>query len=147
MPRVLIRYLDAYGFSPHACVISLDELLMHLEHNSAFAVCWFGSNYMKLNTDKCHLIISGNKHESFWADIGNDRIWESNYVKLLGMNIDRSLKFDFHMLKVCSKAIKKLTLLRRMSKFLTFKKRRVLIKAYFESHFKYYPLVWIFYGR
>ena len=51
---------------------------MHLEHNSAFAVCWFESNYMKLNTDKCHLIISGNKHESFWADIGNDRIWESN---------------------------------------------------------------------
>ena len=62
---------------------------MHLEHNSAFAVCWFESNYMKLNTDKCHLIISGNKHESFWADIGNDRIWESNYVKLLGINICR----------------------------------------------------------
>ena len=117
---------------------------MHLEHNSAFAVCWFESNSMKLNTDKCHLIISGNKHESFWADIGNDRIWESNYVNLLGMNIDRSLKFDFHMLKVCSKAIKKLTLLSRMSKFLTFEKRRVLIKAYFESHFKYCPLVWCF---
>ena len=117
---------------------------MHLEHNSAFAVCWFESNYMELNTDKCHLIISGNKHESFWADIGNDRIWESNYVNLLGMNIDRSLKFDFHMLKVCSKAIKKLTLLSRMSKFLTFEKRRVLIKAYFESHFKYCPLVWCF---
>ena len=41
---------------------------MRLEHDSALAVCWFESNYMKLNTDKCHLIISGNKHESFWAD-------------------------------------------------------------------------------
>ena len=51
--------------SPHACDISLDELLMCLEHDSALPVCWFESNYMKLNTDKFHLIISGNKHESF----------------------------------------------------------------------------------
>ena len=82
--------------SPHACDISLDELLMRLEDDSVLAVCWFESNYMKLNTDKCHLIISGNKHEKFWVHVGNDRIWDSNYVKLLGINIDRSLKFDFH---------------------------------------------------
>ena len=34
-----------------------------------------------------------------------------------------------------------------MFKFLTFEKRRVLIKAYFESQFKYCPLVWMFHGR
>ena len=102
---------------------------------------------MKLNTDKCHIIISGNKYESLWVDTRNDRMWESNYVKLLVINIDRSLKFDFHMLKVCSKANRKLTILSRMFKFLTFKKRRVLIKAYFESQFKYCPLVWMFHGR
>ena len=33
---------------PHACDISLDEFLMHLEHDSALAMCWFESNYMKL---------------------------------------------------------------------------------------------------
>ena len=70
-------------------ILIFDELLMHSEHESALAECWFESNCMKLNTDKCYLIISGNKHESFWADIGNDRIWESNYVKLLGINICR----------------------------------------------------------
>ena len=59
-------------------------------------------------------------HESFWADMGNDRIWESNYVKLLGTYIGSSLKFDFHMLKVCSKANRKLTIINRMFKFLTF---------------------------
>ena len=105
------------------CNFADDELLMHLEHDSALAVCWFENNYMTLSTDKCHLIISGNKYESLWADIGNDRIWESNYVKLLGISIDRSLKFDFHMLRVCSKANRKLTILSRMFKFLTFKKR------------------------
>ena len=142
---------DIFNFTddalPHACDISFDELLMRLEHDSELAVCWFESNYMKLNTDKCHLIISGNKHDSFRADIGSDRIWDSNYVKLLGTNIDRTLKFDFHMLKVCSKANRKLTIFSRMFKFLTFKKRRVLNKAYFESQFKYCPLVWMFHGK
>ena len=117
---------------------------MHLEHDSTLGVCWFESNYMKLNVDKCHLIISGIKHESLGTVIRNGRMWESNYVKLLGINIDRSFKLDFHMLKVCSKANRKLTILRRMFKFLIFKKRRVPIKAYFESQFKYCPLLWSF---
>ena len=108
-----------------------DDISPHA--GDALMVCWFESNYMKLNTDKCHLKISSNKHESFWADIGNDRIWGSNYFKLLGINIDRSLKFNFHMLKMCSKANRKLTILNRMFRFLTFEKRRVLIKTYFES--------------
>ena len=42
--------------SPHACDISLDELLVRLENDSTLAVLWFESNYMKLNTDKCHLL-------------------------------------------------------------------------------------------
>ena len=27
---------------------------------------WFESNRMKLNQEKCHLLLSGNKHESIW---------------------------------------------------------------------------------
>ena len=48
------------------------------------------------------------------------------------------------MLKVCSKVNRKLTILIRMFKFLTFKNRTVFIKAYFESQFKYCPLVCMF---
>ena len=77
---------------------------MRLVHDSALTLCWFESNYMKLNTENCYLKIYVNKLESLWADIGNGRIWGSNYVTLLGINIDRSLKLDFHMEKVCSKA-------------------------------------------
>ena len=71
----------------------------------------------------------------------------SVYFKLLGINIDRGLKFDFYRLKLCSKANRKLTLLSRMFKFLTFEKKRILIKAYFESQFKYCPFVWMFHRR
>ena len=133
--------------TPHACDTNPDELLMRLEHATALTVCWFESNYMKLNTDTYHLIISGNKHESLWTDIGNDKIWESNNVKLLGVNIDRDLKFNWHMLNICSKANRKLTILNRVSKYLTSEKKRSLARSYFESQFKYCPLVWMFHGR
>ena len=52
---------------------------------------------MSLNAEKCHLIIPGNKHESLWAD----RIWESNNVKLLGVKIDKDLKYNGHLLNIC----------------------------------------------
>ena len=131
----------------HACDTNLDELLMRLEHDAALTVGWFESNYQNLNTDKCYLIISGNKNESSWADIGNDKMWESNNVKLLGVNIDRDVKFNGHMLNMCSKANRKLTILSRMFKYLTFEKKRILVSSYFESQFKYCPLVWMFHGR
>ena len=48
---------------------------------------------MKLNTNKC-LIISGTKHEHVWIKLGKDIIRESNSGKLLGVTMDRELKFD-----------------------------------------------------
>ena len=64
----------------------------------------FENNYMKLNTDKCCLMVSHYKHEQVRANIGKDLIWECNDIKLLGVTIDRDLKFDKHVLKLCSKA-------------------------------------------
>ena len=39
---------------------------------------------MKLNEDKCHLLIGGYKYESIWAKIGDARIWESEKTKAIG---------------------------------------------------------------
>ena len=121
---------------------SLENVLKSLEKNSMLAIRWFENNYMKLNTDKCRLIVSGYKHEQVWANIGKDLIWESNDVKLLGVTIDRDLKFDKHVLKLCSKANQKLSALSRMAN-----KRRTLFKAFVESQFKYCPIVWMFHSR
>ena len=75
-----------------------DETLgsvIELEGDSDFAIFWFENNYKKLNTDKCHLLISGTKYEHSWAKISDDKIWESNEVKL---------KFDGHIANICFKA-------------------------------------------
>ena len=57
---------------------------------------------MKLNQDKCHLLVSGSEHEYIWARIGKVKIWESSKQKLLGVVIYRDLSFKFYSL--CKKA-------------------------------------------
>ena len=58
----------------------------------------FESNYMKVNGDKCHLLLSGYKYEVMWANIGQSQIWESKEQKLLGIIIVRVVKFDEYIL-------------------------------------------------
>ena len=42
--------------------------------------------------------------------MGNDKIRESNDVKLLKVNIDRGLKFDSYLSKNCAKANRNVTI-------------------------------------
>ena len=59
---------------------------------------------MKLNQEKCHLLVSGYKHENIWARIGKTKIWESRKQKLLGAEIDSNLKFNLYVSSLCKKA-------------------------------------------
>ena len=102
---------------------------------------------MKLNQDKCHLLVSGYKNENVWANIGNEKIWESNKQKLLGLDIDRNLNFNEHVSSLCRKAGNKLSVLARLSNFMSFKQRRILLKTFIESQFGYCPLIWMFHSR
>ena len=40
-------------------------------------------------------------------DVRKDMVWEENKIKLLGTTIDNELKFDIHILNICSKANEK----------------------------------------
>ena len=99
------------------------------------AIRWFENNFIELNTDKCCLIVSGYKHEQVCTNIETDLIWESNDVKLLVVTIDRDLKFDKHVLKLFSKANRKLSALCRTDLH-SFNKRKTLFTAFVESQFK-----------
>ena len=49
---------------------------------------------MKLNQEKCRLLVSGHKYKNIWARMGLAKIWESRKQKLLGIEVDSCLKFD-----------------------------------------------------
>ena len=133
--------------TPFVCDESLENVVAKLEHDSEVAISWFESNYMKLNIDKCHLLMAGNKYEQMWVQLGEKKIWEHKTVKLLGVIIDSQLKFDSHVLNICGKAGRKLSVLTRMIKYLSFDKKYILMKTSFESQFKYCPLTWMFHSR
>ena len=60
--------------TPFVCIQNLPEVVKKLEKNTDLAINWFQNNYMKLNIDKCHLLMFGSKYEHFWGQIGKDRI-------------------------------------------------------------------------
>ena len=131
----------------YVCDKNLNFVMQQIEQQSNIALKWFEDNNMKMNSGKCYLFVSGNKHENMWAKIGDDQIWESRTVKLLGITIDNELKFDEYISNVCKKAQRKLTVLTRIKKYPDFNKLRLLFKTFFDSQFKYCPLTWMFHSR
>ena len=50
-----------------------------------------------MNEDKCHFLLAGNKYEHLWARVGRSQIGESQSEKILGVTIERNLKFEEHV--------------------------------------------------
>ena len=76
---------------------------------------------IKVNKEKCQLLISGHKYENVWVKTGDEKIWESEKQKLLRIEIGRNPSFDDHVVSLCMKGGKKLAVLARLSKFMSFK--------------------------
>ena len=63
-----------------------------IEHNSELAVFWFKMNYMKLNTDKCHVLVPENKNGQMWARLDRNIVCESNDVKYVSNIVQKLTK-------------------------------------------------------
>ena len=85
------------------------------------------------------------KNENVSANIGNEKIGESNQQKLLVLDIDRN--FKEHVSSLFRKAGNKLSIPVRLSNFMSFKQRRILLKTFIESQLGYSPLIWMFHSR
>ena len=140
-----INYADDTNL--YACDMNLSNLIRRLEHDSHIFIEWFESNYMKLNEEKCHFLLSGHKYEHLYVTVGDAKIWESYSKNILGITIDREFKFIEYIEKVLSKAGSKLTALGRMSHILPFSKMKLLLESFVKSQFSYCPLVWMFSNR
>ena len=58
-----------------ACDENLNSLINRLDHDDLLVTEWFQNNNTKLNQGKCHLLVSGYKHENVWAQIRDQIIW------------------------------------------------------------------------
>ena len=67
----------------------------------------FKNNGMCANPAKFQMMFLGLKSDSsFILNIGGQQVKQSEQVKLLGVQIDNSLKFDAHVEELCRKKTK-----------------------------------------
>ena len=148
---LLVESTEACNFADNTTFFAwekdLNSLINRLEHDSLLAIEWFEKNYIKLNQEKCHLLVSGNKSENIWAEIDRAKIWESPKQKLLCVFIDQNLSFHGYVSSLRRKAGKKLSALARLSHCMSLKQRRVLMKSFKEAQFGYCQLIWMFHTR
>ena len=131
----------------YVCDNQLENIKNRLERDALKLSGWFHENYMKLNDDKCHLLVFGDKTNDVSVKVGNSLIKESSEEKLLGVTIDKNLSFKTHLNSLCKKASQKLHALARISKFMDTDKRVMMMNTFVMSQFSYCPLIWMFHDR
>ena len=89
------------------------------ENYSKIIIDWCGNDYVKLNDEKCHRMIFGERtNQEVSISIGSCAVTNSKEEKLLGVLIDAHLSFEKHISDICQKAGNKLFALSRMSAYL-----------------------------
>ena len=137
--------------TPYAINKDLPTLMRDLEGDVSSVMDWFKANFVLLNAEKCHFLLSGPKTvvDHMSVKVGEQVIWESQKEKLLGLIVDKQMKFQDHLKAVIRKASGKLSALTRLARILPFEQKRTIMNAFIESQFSNssYPLIWMFCSR
>ena len=72
-----------------------------LEQASTQAVKWFHVNFMKANPSKFQASCTSRDNINIDFDIGGQLIKSETNVKLLGINIDNKLNFNYRVSVIC----------------------------------------------
>ena len=119
--------------TPFFVANDLDEVIYKLQNASKSLFQWFADNQMKAKPDKCHFICSANVKTSIMIE--NEQIENSNCEKLLGVFFDSRLTFQTYINNICKKASQKLNAISRITPYMDFDKRKLVVNAFFSSQF------------
>ena len=100
---------------------------------------------MKVNPKKFQFMILGKTpRQPIILNINQIKVDKSQKVVLLGLTIDNRLTFKDHDDMLCSTANYKPHALRRIRKYLTVEKTKLLYNAFINSQFNYASVIWMF---
>mgnify|MGYP001802811941 FL=1 len=143
LPDDILSYADEN--TPYYTGKDTMEVLSALENKSEIMIKWFKDNSMKANPDKYHMILSDKNQCTI--TVGDELVVSSDQEKLLGIKIDKELKFNLHVESLCKKASQKVNALSRLAHTMTFKQRKNIMNSFIISHFSYCPVVWMFHSK
>ena len=90
------------------------------------------------------MILGDRSHHKHELKINSIKVEASDDVLLLGITIDKKLTFKQHVENLFRKAQYKLHTLRRIRRFLSIEKAKILGNVFIASQFNYTPLLWMF---
>ena len=102
--------------TPYLSGKNIEEVFGGLENVSSNLFQWFSKSELKGNASKFHLLISSG--ENVLVNIGTSKIKNSDWERLLGIDIDFKLSFQNHINQICSKSRAKIKTLARIAPLL-----------------------------
>ena len=128
--------------TPYSIGNGIHNVMSDLEQASDTLSKWFIDNYLKVNPDKYHVLLSETSETQLIVE--NVPIASSSCEKLSGIKIDQNWSIvDW----LCKKASQKLSALARMTSSLKFKQRKLLLNAFITAQFSYASVIWMFHSR
>ena len=123
----------------------MNLVLSKLEKGTCTVFTWFQNNYLKANSGKSHLLTTSDNIQHI--NVKGNQLSSSKSEELLGILIDHKLTFENHLIIIVQKVNQKLHALARISKYMPWKKLRIIMKAFASSQFAYCSLIWMFHSR
>ena len=115
----------------YTCPSNIEKVLENLQGALEQLFQWFPLNHLVGNAGKCHLLTSFKITNNI--AISNTNVSSEQKVKLLGINLERRLNFDYHVDTLLNKANKKYHASARVCNYMNTNKRQVLMKAFITS--------------
>ena len=122
---------------PFAVADKVKVVIRSLEKVGESLIIWFSNNQMKLNPEKCCILL--NNKEQTILNINTLHIKDSLCKKLLGINFDYKLNFAKHIEYTWQEESRKLNTLVSLAPFLIPSKIWILMNTFFKLQFNYYP--------
>ena len=132
--------------SPFCTAPSIPQVINNLEADAKNLLSWIKHNGLKANPDKFHLLLS-DTDQNVTMKVDNLDIANSLNEELLGITVDSKLTFKAHVSELCTLASQKLHALSRISNYMIFEQRRIIMNSFILSQFGYCVLVWMFHSR
>ena len=102
--------------TPYICSSNIEEVLENLQRALEQLFQWFCANQLVENAGKCHLVTSSKITNSITISITN--VSSEQNIKLLGINLESRLNFDYHVTTLLNKRNKKYHALARVCKYM-----------------------------
>ena len=97
----------------------------------------FGMNDMITNPDKYQAMILGNTNYNFNFKVNDINIPTKDNVDLVGVNIDKNLKFNSHVKNICTKVNNQINVISRFRKVVSPDVKCKFHKAFIVPHLRY----------